>query len=172
MIQCPKCNNSLPDWVQTCQFCKSDISKVPRPKVAATAKRPLMQTAAWIWPTYYIISGYFVLSGIWTIVQTVIAANTHKSGVEVTGMGPIQVIIIIIGAITSLIGLGLLFKVELARGIVNVLCWIRIAVGVLSLPAAIGLAVVFGPLGIVMLISSIIDVLSSGLMIYLIGETD
>lgn len=172
MIQCPKCNNTLPDWAQTCQFCKADLSKVPRPKTAVAAKRPLMQTASWIWPTYYVISGYFVLSGIWEIVQTIFAASSHKPGAEATGMGPIQGFMIIIGVVTSLIGLGLLFKVELARGIVNVFCWIRIALGVLSLPATIGMVVVFGPLGVVMLVSSIFDIVSSGLMIYLIGETD
>ncbi len=172
MIQCPKCSNSLPDWAQTCQFCHTDISKVPRPKTAETNKRPLMQTAAWIWPAYYTISGYFVLSGIWTIVQILISLSAKKSGVEVTGMGPIQVVMMIIGVLTSAIGLGLLFKVEIVRGIVNIFCWIRIASGILAIPTTIGMTVVFGPLGIVMLVAAILDIVSSGLMIFLIGETD
>ena len=131
-----------------------------------------MQTAGWIWPTYYIISGYFVLSGLWSIGETLYAASAHRSGAEAAGMGPVQGVMIIVGVLTALIGLGLLFKVELARGIVNVFCWIRIALGVLSLPAVIGMVVVFGPLGVIMLISSVVDIVTSALMIYLIGETD
>jgi len=169
MIQCPNCKQSVPDWVQRCQFCQTELTNVARP--IATKKPALVQAAAWIYPTYYTIAGYFVLSGALEIIQTLYAANAHK-GVEMHGMGPIQVVMIIIGAITSMIGLGLILKVEIVRGIVNIFCWLRIATSVLGLPAAVGLALILGPIGIVALVMSIFDIITGGLMIYLLGETD
>jgi hypothetical protein len=171
MIQCPKCSHQLPDWSQVCQFCQADLKGVARPKPDSKQMRPAMPgTAPWIWPAYYIVSAYFLLGGVADIIQAIISMGHKTTALE--GPSVFSYVAIIIGAITALIGIGLMAKVEIVRGIVNIFCWIRIATGLLSLPATIGLAVIFGPFGILLTIMSIFNIVSAGLMIYLIGETD
>lgn len=70
MIICPQCKNTLPDWTQMCQFCKTDVTTVSRPVSAKTDNRSYMgQTAQWIWPTYYAICGYIILGGVIGVIQ-------------------------------------------------------------------------------------------------------
>jgi len=127
-----------------------------------------MAPAAWIYPVYYIISGYFVLGGIFNLIQGISLLNGKDQNV----LGMFAYIFIVIAAVRILLGIGLAAKIEIVRGIVNVFCWISIAQGLLSLPATIGLAIVIGPIGWVGLVVGIFNVISAGLMIYLLGETD
>jgi len=173
MIQCPKCANQLPDWSQVCQFCQADLKGVARPKPdpkTSPARASYTGPAKWIWPTYYAISGYFVLGGILNLINVLVLMR--KPADELGGTSVITTVGIIVSSITILIGLGLIFKVEAARGIVNIRCWITIAVSVLSLPTTIGLIALHAATGIVMTIWAIFDIVTAGLMIYLIGETD
>lgn len=78
----------------------------------------------------------------------------------------------IMGAFTTLIGLGLLRNDERARGVVNILCFVRIVFGVITLgmvftsPQAMEAA---GTGGIAL---GVLNVLIAGFMIYLVAETD
>ncbi|AIE83391.1 hypothetical protein [Fimbriimonas ginsengisoli] len=131
-----------------------------------------MQTAPWIWPAYYFISGYYVLSGLVDVSRGVILMTKHKDNVLGEQLGFFGYIGIVVGVITVVVGIGLLTKIEFIRAIVNFFCWISIisaAFGLLGSVLAGGFFTAWGILGIAM---NVFSIASSALMIYLIGETD
>lgn len=79
---------------------------------------------------------------------------------------------IVFGAITALVAIGLMARIELVRGIVNILSFLRILSGALGLWGALMGSLFIGPLAILFAIFSAIDMASGLFMIYLIGETD
>lgn len=84
----------------------------------------------------------------------------------------IVIFAIVVGGIQALLGIGLMAKVELARGIVNVLCWITIALGLYSFIFLFSMVLVDPLAGILGIILNIIDIVVAGAMIWLIGETE
>jgi hypothetical protein len=111
---------------------------------------------------YYAIAIYWIISGTWTILSGS-GILTHKDP---------TIISIIVGAVNVLVGFGLVFKVEVMRSIVNFFCFLNIAVGLLGLWEAVLLMPFFHLLGIVLILTQMLQIATSGLMIYLIGETD
>ncbi len=89
-----------------------------------------------------------------------------------SGAGVIGIISLAIGIFTACVGLGLIFRVEAARGIVNVLCFIQILEGALGLAIGFLLSGFVGIWGIVGMIFSILRVVFAVLMIFAIGETE
>jgi hypothetical protein len=79
---------------------------------------------------------------------------------------------LIIGAVTALIGLGLILRIEAARGIVNVICFIQILSGVLDIAFFFFAAPALGLFGAVGFIFAFIRIGLAGLMIFVIGETE
>ncbi len=79
---------------------------------------------------------------------------------------------VVLGAVTGLIGLGLLLRVEAVRGIVNVFCFVDIALSLLSLAGSLLGSLVVGPIAILFMLSAIFDICTAGFMIFLIGETE
>lgn len=166
MIQCPNCKNTLPDWAQKCQFCQTDVSKLPRAagasKVSASGGS-LSSTPKWIWPLYYALSIWWIIGGAISVAQAFVG-NKGEMGVE-DGFG------IAFGAIRILVGLGLAFQVEIIRGFVNVISFISLIFSVLGLLSSLASILVFGPLGLLFVVSSILDILVAGTTIWIIGET-
>jgi hypothetical protein len=164
----------LPDWSQSCQFCQTDLKNVPRPKPAPgqAARRPLMQTAPWIWPAYYIISGYYVVGGLTDVIRGVILMTKHTDNVIGEQLGFFGYIGIIVGAIQIIIGLGLLLRIEFIRAVVNFFCWISILSGAFGLLGSVLAGGFFTGWGIMGIALNVFNIVSSALMIYLIGETD
>ena len=70
------------------------------------------------------------------------------------------------------IGAGLIVRVELIRGIVNVCCWFKIGIGFFSLVSMILASGFFGLVGILMVLIQLIDIAWTGLQIWVIAETD
>lgn len=156
--------------VATCQFCGEDLrGAAPVQKrsifldpdnhdVVHTGGRP-----KWVYPLYYTISGYFLVSGLVALILTLV--NPNKSEFA-------NILMYVSAGISIVLGLGLLGKVEIIRGIVNFVCGLRVFFGLLNLPGALaGLlgSTFFGILG---LIFAVLDIVLNGFMIYLIGETD
>jgi hypothetical protein len=172
MIQCPKCSKQLPDWSQACQFCQADLKGVVRPKPdpkTSSARATLSGPAPWIWPAYYCVAAYFVVSGLLSLIQAIylMSKPTLFGGPNV-----VAIVGIIVSVVTIIIGLGLILKIEAARGVVNFFCWLSIAANILSLPGTIGMISLLPGLGLVATIRSVFDICTAALMIYLIGETD
>jgi len=164
MIKCPKCNASLPVSYTRCQFCGTDVSSVPRPAMPKQqqARTYSAAPAPWIVPTYYVVCCFFLLEGVFDLV----------TGLGVLGAKEASPISIVFGAVTILFAIGMMLKIDLVRGIANILLWIQIALGLLSLYSTIMLIPLLGPLGIGLAILCIIRVAVAGFMIFLIGETD
>lgn len=163
MIQCPQCRNSLPDTFTKCQFCGADVTKVPRPVQPKVQRSSYGEPAKWVFLAYYGIAGYWLIGGAMDIFRGV------KSLEESGGFAYIG---IVFGAITALVAIGLMARIELVRGIVNILSFLRILSGALGLWGALMGSLFIGPLAILFAIFSAIDVASGLFMIYLIGETD
>jgi len=165
-IKCPKCNATLPPTNRACQFCGTDVSHLTRGYVAQPEYKPYGGglPKKWVFGLYYAISAYYVYQGLFSVVR----------GLGVFGKVSemFSAIYLVFGGITALIGLGLLLRVELIRGIVNIFCGIQIAFGFLGLITGVMAASVFGWVGFLIVVNSVIQIATSGFMIYLIGETD
>lgn len=160
MIQCPKCQSTLPDWATTCQFCGTDVGKVVRPPTVQKLKKAYAYgPAPWVWVVYYIIAGWWVASGGFHIVREFTAAKEPS------------VIVPIVCGIQVLLGLGLLFRVEIARGIAHFFAWVEIFFGALGILGALGLMLLWPLAGGMLILLGLIDIVSAGLLIYVIGET-
>ncbi|CAN5406940.1 hypothetical protein BH11ARM1_BH11ARM1_12460 [soil metagenome] len=170
MVTCPKCSASLPDWTQTCQFCQTDVRLLPR---GVTAKKNIQyyEPAKWVKVAYNLISLYFVLSGALNVVATINSTHEKFMGEEI-GFTFGTYIAIAVSAVTILVGIGLLLKVEVARGIVNFICGMRIIFGLATGGITVITALAIGPFGVLLILLKAFDIITAGLMLYVIGETD
>ncbi|MFI5386030.1 MAG: hypothetical protein ACHQ50_07905 [Fimbriimonadales bacterium] len=171
MITCPKCNATLPDWAQKCQFCQADVRAVVRPKPVVQQKRGYIPMHTWVWPCYYAMCAFFVLEGGAGILQTILSSHAKFSGQEV-GLGAFSFVEMAIDGFTALLGIGLALRIELARGIVNFFCGLRIFFGILGLFGSLMGTLIFGALGLLFVILNIVNIVTAAFMIYLIGETE
>jgi hypothetical protein len=161
MITCPKCQSTLPDWATTCQFCGTDVAKVARPAPVKTQKKVYgYGPAPWVWVAYYLIGGWWVLSGGFHVFQAAI----HPSIVSI--------ITCIFAGFQVLLGIGLILRIEAFRAVVHFFAWVWIALRALDTLFGFGM-IFFSPLiGILMVLWGLFDIVVAGLLIYLIGETD
>lgn len=165
MISCPKCGNSLPDWAQACQFCGTDTKKVARPAAPKGSSRSVpVGQPTWVWPAYYLIAAYFIISGFLSIGLAVLM---NKEGLDVG-----DIVTLIVSGITAVIGIGLAAKVEIIRGITNIFCWLQILSGGFGFLTLLFAGAFLGPIAILYAGFKLFDVISGAFMIFLIGETD
>jgi hypothetical protein len=79
---------------------------------------------------------------------------------------------IVFGAIDLGLGFGMLLKIELIRGIANILCWFQVAVGLYRMAFALILVTAVGAYALLALFMTVLQVAIAGFFIYLISETD
>lgn len=162
MIVCPKCKATLSPSAQNCQFCGADVRTVPRP-VVQQRRSTGYQAPKWVWVVYTIIAAYWIFDGALDIA----------SGSGVFGNKYTSPVVVIVGAIGAGLGLGLLFRVELVRGIANILSWIKILGGIFGILNGLMFGAFFsGLLGLILILFSVLDIVTGGLMVYLIAETE
>lgn len=166
MTKCPKCQATLPDGAGACQFCGTSLSAAPPPvrmpgRAIGRTPSPTYGQPKWIWPAYYAIAGWWILDGVRVIALSV--------GIGEGGFGIFDMVL---GAVTALVGVGLILRVDLARGIVNILCFLQILDGALSLIIGLFLTAALGFWGAIGMIFSAIRIAVAVLMIFLIGETE
>ncbi|MBI1333882.1 MAG: hypothetical protein JST12_12540 [Armatimonadetes bacterium] len=173
-MTCPTCNRQVIAGVPTCQFCGQDL----RGLAPAPGKKSIfidqdsydpVHTGGkpnWVVPAYYIVASYFVLSG------ALAALLTFMNKKEMSDPGMFTYIGFVFDAISVIMGLGLLAKIEIIRGIVNFVCGISLVFGIIDLLGSFGGILAFGMLGVLGLIQNVISICMNAFMIYLIGETD
>jgi len=166
MIQCPKCNQGLPDWSQHCQFCGADVKAVQRPVAAPKKQYAAFQVPQWVWTMYYVIAGWWLIGGIFQLLNGIFAFGAPPDEAEM------NILMVIGGGISALMGLGLILKIEIIRGIVNFFSGLKLLFGIISLLGALASMSLFGVFGLPFVLMSIIDIVTAAMMIYLIGETD
>ena len=167
MVSCPRCRATLPDGAAHCQFCGVAFGPAPRaqgtPAVPAGVRGGANPGApAWVWPAYLAVALWWVLNGVWTVVEFA----TSAGGGFVSGVG------MLIGVLCAVVGLGLLLRVEAARGVVNVLCFLKIIFGAIGFFFAFASIGFTGAMGAVAMLVSAFDIAFAGFMMYLIGETE
>jgi len=170
MTKCPGCQATLPDGSTRCQFCGADWSAPPSVRAPARARGAAPSGAArpvagWIWPAYYLVAAYWLASGVWLVLRGTVLASAEDQG----GMG---ILGLLVGAFSAIVGLGLIARVEAARGIVNVLCFVNILFGSLDILGLFLGGLHFSLFELIGFLLAILQVGLSVLMIFLIGETE
>lgn len=166
---CPTCNKQVLAGVPNCQFCGSDLRGM-----APTQKRSMWVDPnshdvvhsggrpKWVVPAYYIVASYFLLSGAFSLINLMMLKEKDM----------FTTILMIMAGIQAVMGLGLLAKIEIIRGIVNFVCGIQLIRSILGLLGSLLAIMALGPFGFLVLLFNILDIVTNAMMIYLIGETD
>ncbi|MBS1724987.1 MAG: hypothetical protein JSS66_18765 [Armatimonadetes bacterium] len=159
MITCPNCKNSLPDWATSCQFCNADVRGIPRPKGSDDVPRHGGKLPdKTLWTIYYVLCAFWIVNG----GANLILALTSKQP---------NYISLAFGVFQLLVGLGLVLKLEIVRGIVNVLSFLSILQGLLGLIGSLMSILAFGALGLIFVLVNIITIVIAGATVWIIGET-
>ncbi len=175
MISCPHCKATLPDGTTYCQFCRNNFATETAAQAARRTQtdddavytypesKPL--NLKWVYPVYYGIATWWVVNALISIMRL---ATSGIIG------SPVGIILLLLTLFPLLVGVGLLCKVELARGYVNVICWLNILGGVLNLATSFILSLfpMVGLWGILGMFFAVVNIALSILMIFVIGETD
>ena len=181
MIACSGCHNTLPDWAQKCQFCGADVTKVARPAPVGKKPQTYAPSPTWIWPVYYALCAYWIISGLGHGAETYHTAITPvkveflgmKQTMEAPGVFAFwSVVGFTLAAFRTLVGVGLAARVELARGIANFLAGLSILFGVLGLVGSFASALFIGPWAVLGILMNTADIVVGAMTIYLIGETE
>jgi hypothetical protein len=85
---------------------------------------------------------------------------------------PLVILYVCIGLLLALVGGGLIWRIELARGIANVLCWVQICLSAISIVFGIFGTPFSGADGLIGVLFSMLDFAVAMFMVYLLGETD
>lgn len=172
-IECPGCKRKLPNSAQNCHFCGVSTKNVAR--VAAPDKKHYaeFETPKWITGLYYGLCAWWVIGGLIQVVEVFAAASNRKPDLfgGGTGLQVYDYVGIAFGAVTLILGFCMFFKVEAARNIVNIVAFLNIIFGLLGLITSLFSILLLGPLGVLLVISSIVDIVVAGLTIWLLSET-
>lgn len=160
-ITCPKCGNRLPGWAQICQFCKADVRAVARP--APERKKQYhfasLEPPKWVFPAYFSILGLWILLGAISILSMVVKNDYH-------------VVELLSSALTIVVSICAIFRLEFARGIINWVSGWKLFWGVLRLLGGLILTLGMPALGFIVIALAIFDIVTAAFMIFLLGETD
>jgi hypothetical protein len=180
---CPKCNSTLPDWVQQCQFCGSAVMPKASPNRYDAPRRSnyAYGIAPWVWVTYYTISGWFVLSGLYTLTTSVIGLvqfNARTANMaDAPFMPPVHALGFVFYVMMALalagisVGVGLLLQNDFMKGIANYYCMLMALGGIYSFFVAMALPI-HNFTRIILISRSGLDIVCGLLMLYLIFETN
>jgi hypothetical protein len=172
-MTCPTCQKQVIAGVPTCQFCGSDL----RGMAPAQAKRSIFIDSdsyepvhtggkpGWVYPAYYCVSGYYVVSALIGILLVVLNKKSDMSD-------PFTIAMIAIYGVSLIVGIGLLAKIELVRGIVNYVSFGKILGALRGILFSLGIMMVSTGMGILLLLFNVFELCTAVFMIYLIGETD
>ena len=167
-IKCPKCGATLPATNRVCQFCGTDVSGLTKGYVPPSDTDYKPHGAGlprkWVFGFYYAICAYYVYLGASYLLRAL--------GVFGRVSELVQAVLGIAGVITLVISIGMIFRLEIVRGIVNFFCGIQLILGFLGLVMGVMASATFGLGGFMLVVNSVIQIATSGFMIYLIGETD
>jgi hypothetical protein len=153
---------SLPGNYNICQFCGADVSAVPRPPEQLENKKAYKMVTQGTMNGFYAVSALYVLIGA--------ALLCLGLGLFGTISDFMKNIYIVFGGMTSLIGIGLLFRAAFVYAMMPIFCGLQFVLGVVFIIASImtidAPALKYGSIGL-----SVIQILAAGLMFYFSEET-
>jgi hypothetical protein len=175
---CPKCNSTLPDWAQQCQFCGTPVTPVARTRQDQAPQRSnyAFGIAKWVWVAYFAIAGYFVVSGLASATLSAISIaqfnNEIPEGSPLRAVGIPLFFGLGLAVLGIAVGVGLLFQNDFMKGLGNFYCGIIALFGGWNAMMGIGLWAALSPWSKVYCVWSMFDVVCGLLMLYLIHETN
>ncbi|MER3495624.1 MAG: hypothetical protein C4320_01645 [Armatimonadota bacterium] len=116
----------------------------------------------WAGPVYFAVCLYFLLSGL-VHAGLALAGKHHGFDALFVFVGPV---------INMVLGIGLLARIEIIRGITNFICAINILFSLLGLLTGAMITMALGWIGLVLLFFNVLEIALNGFRIYLIGEND
>lgn len=153
---CPNCEMILKDTTEICPSCGTNVMYMARSTKEVMGFSYSGKAPPFAWPLYYVISGYWVLSGIASIA---IPALTGFGGGSCWGI------------VQALLGIGLLLKVNRIRRVVNFLCFMGLAFGLLLVGISLFVLFFDGKFGFEVFANGLMTVVTNALMIWVIGLT-
>jgi hypothetical protein len=153
---CPGCEMILKDTTEICPSCGTNVMHLARSTKEVMGFSYSGKAPPFAWPLYYVISVYWVLSGIASIALPML-----------TGFGGGSCF----GIVQALLGIGLLLKVNRIRRWVNWICFAGLAFGLLSIGFSLLALIVDGKFGFTVFAFGLMTVATNGLMIWVIGLT-
>lgn len=149
MFQCPRCGATLPPAALVCQFCGTDVSKVPRNSPYPRAQNwqvQIPQTATWKIVVGHILAGLWILNGL---IVAAVGAFGSLLGSELAAGGGVQSLsdqaaqgmalsglgfcFGIVGLVQVLLGLGMILRWSWVPPWVYILCGFTAITDILSL---------------------------------------
>ena len=173
-ITCPGCQRKLPAGARSCHFCGVDVSKVARAAGPAKKVYQEYETPKWIVSLYWALCAWWCLGGVLQIVEVYRDYLSRQSSTSIfveKSFGAYDAIGIAFGAVGILVGLGLALKVKFIRKYVNFICGLNILFGLLSLAGSLASILLVGALGVIFVISNIVDIIVAAATIWLLSET-
>lgn len=175
MIECPKCTRLLPDAAESCQFCGFILGNAPRKTVGEPSARQYAgrQVPKWIWGLYYFFAALWIFDGA-RVLMVSLKLVPEVWGAGAVGQSCMGMLGVMgaIGAFFIAIGVSLIFRFEWARGVVNVICWVRILGLLFDLIMAIFSSAAFGLAGLLNVFIVMLTIAWTGAQIWVIAETD
>jgi len=171
-IQCPSCGRTLPPTVLKCHFCGGDLAFVARPEFKPSEKvlSPEEQRQDKL---YRIVACYWIFDGICAMLVSFNLLPQWASGIGGMLFSYLG-LALTTGFLISILGVGMLMKVPLARWLVGAFCWFRVIIGLLG----IGVVLRTGDFEMakhniyLMAFLNLVDTVFAGFQIWLLNVTD
>ena len=164
MIHCPTCKATLPDAATRCQFCGAAVAPVGRPIPPASRGAQPAGEFAWATKAYYGVAAFWAVAGLALAALALRPAPDTLPLASAVAAAP--------GLLTAVAGIGLLLRLEIARGMVNIVCVAQILLFGWSPATTLFAGVVGAPFSLVRVAANIVMVAAAIFMVFLIGATD
>ena len=173
-VQCRGCGQTVPGSHPSCQFCGASLAGVAPPagkrSIWHDDQAPPTQSYGrpkWVPLAYNLVSAYIGVSGLIRVATSAVGMSKAEDDITrfILGIG------LVFGLVYVILGVGLLLKVEIIRGIVNFVCGIGLLWGIFRLFASVPM-LIFGGFGVLIVLYEVLGIVTNAAMIYLVGETD
>ncbi len=169
MIQCPQCKNTLPDFVQACQFCGADVSKLAKasggsgePKTGSGVDRK------WVLIAYYVVGSLWLLDAGFGIVSSIRGLTSGEGdSIKIFAIAGI-----LVSAVHLFAAIGWLARIRLVRTIIRWILGLNLIFSLLDLIPAVISILAIGVFGLLSTLLVMLQIAVYAGMFWLMGETE
>lgn len=161
-IQCPRCNQTLPAWSTSCQFCGSPITQGYVLPVDPNQPSRISNRPRWQEVGYIVFSLALAAEGLYSLLQAAhVVPFTMAGGEAYFG---------ITGAVDLGFGLGLLFQVAWVQWVMKLRCWLGLAWSAFGLLLSVGMNQYDHRHAVPAAVSNLVTMTILGFLLYFIHE--